>query len=54
MPHVKMCHISLTLVFLNLAACVEESIPDSRAETVEEQNLDDTLYEEVRRKTETF
>lgn len=41
-------------MFLNLAPRVEESITDSLAETVEEQNLDDTLYEEVRWKTETF
>lgn len=49
-----MCNISLTLVFLNLAPCVEESITGSLVETVEEQNIDDTLYEEVRRKIETF
>lgn len=33
---------------LILAQCVEEKIIDSLVETVEEQTLDDTLYDEVR------
>lgn len=33
---------------LILAQCVEERIIDSLVETVEEQTLDDTLYDEVR------
>lgn len=33
---------------LILAQCVEEGIIDSLVETVEEQTLDDTLYDEVR------
>lgn len=47
-----MCNICLVLLIL--APSVEESITNSLVETVEEQNLDDTLYEEVRWKIEAF
>lgn len=52
--HGMLCNIWLTLTILILAGCVEESIADSLVQTMDEQTIDDTLYEEVRSKIQTF